>query len=124
MIFVLGECACPVAETARIADYFTNQSAGQCGPCVYGLGAIADTIHATVTGTATAEGRRKLDRWMSEIPGRGACQYPDGAVRFLSSALRVFADEFREHARSGPCARCAHSAVLPAPVAVFDHAAA
>jgi hypothetical protein len=50
------------------------------------------------------------------LRGRGACQHPDGAVRFIASALQVFAADFDDHARNGPCERCARSSVLPAPV--------
>ena len=115
VIVALGSSACPVAETVQIADYFASQSARQCGPCVNGLDAIADTIHRLATGTATSRAQVDLVRWTRELPGRGACQHPDGAVRFISSALRVFADEFDEHARYGPCERCANTPVLPAP---------
>jgi len=117
VIVALGSAACPVAETARVADYFAAQSAGQCGPCVNGLAAIADTVQQLRTGTASRTAQRDLERWTTEIPRRGACQYPDGAVRFIASALRVFADEFHQHARRGRCDRCAQIPTLPAPPA-------
>ncbi len=115
VIVALGASACPVAETVRIADYFAAQTAGQCGPCVNGLGAIADTIQEIAAGTAAAGAWADLARWGRELPGRGACQHPDGAVRFVASALRVFEAEFHDHARLGPCDRCACAPVLPAP---------
>lgn len=117
VIVVLGRSACPVAETVRIADYLAGEGAGQCAPCVNGLGAIADTVHQVATGTAPPTATWDLERWASELPRRGACQHPDGAARFLASALRVFADDFREHARRGRCERCSHAAVLPSPLA-------
>jgi NADH:ubiquinone oxidoreductase subunit F (NADH-binding) len=113
VVAVLGPDACPVAETARVTDYLASQSAGQCGPCVHGLAAVADVVQRLAAGLATAAERMDLSRWIGELPGRGACQHPDGAVRFLSSALRVFADEFADHAHHGPCQLCAAPAVLP-----------
>jgi NADH:ubiquinone oxidoreductase subunit F (NADH-binding) len=118
VIVALGVSACPVAETARVADYLAAETAGQCGPCVNGLGAIADTVQRLATGTAPATAESDLARWTSELPGRGACRHPDGASRFVASASRVFADAFRDHARHGPCERCAHRPVLPAPIAI------
>jgi NADH:ubiquinone oxidoreductase subunit F (NADH-binding) len=115
VIVVLGAGACAVAESARVADYFAAEGAGQCGPCVNGLGAIADTVQRISTGSAPAGAQRELERWCSELPGRGACGHPDGAVRFISSALRVFAEEFGDHARHGRCERCANTPVLPTP---------
>ncbi len=116
VIVALDGCACPVAETARIADYFAAQGAGQCGPCVSGLGAIADTVQQLAAGTALQTAYGDLERWANELPGRGACQHPDGAARFVTSALRVFADDFRNHARRGRCGRCSHPPALPVPL--------
>ncbi len=116
VIVALGEDTCPVAETVRVADYFAAEGAGQCGPCVNGLAALADTIQALATGTAPAAAQRDLERWCTELPGRGACGHPDGAARFVASALRVFAAEFDDHARHGPCERCASAPVLPTPI--------
>ena len=36
-------------------------------------------------------------RWTAEIRGRGACHHPDGAARFVESALGVFEDELESH---------------------------
>lgn len=113
VIVAMGAGTCPVAETARIADYLSAHSAGQCGPCVNGLGAIADMVQQLASGTADRNARHRLERWTSELPRRGACQYPDGAARFIASALDVFAEQFAEHARRGPCRQCAAAPVLP-----------
>jgi NADH:ubiquinone oxidoreductase subunit F (NADH-binding) len=117
-IVALGRSVCPVAEISRVAAYFAAESAGQCGPCVNRLAAIADTTRQIVRGTASAGARRELERWSNSLAGRGACQFPDGATRFVASALRVFADGFEDHLRRGPCEDCAAPPVLPVPPAM------
>ena len=116
-IVALGRSACPVAETSRVAEYFAAETAGQCGPCVNGLAAIAATMRQIASGTAPPAARQNLERWSRSLAGRGACQFPDGATRFVASALRVFADVFEDHLRHGPCAGCSAPAVLPIPAA-------
>jgi NADH:ubiquinone oxidoreductase subunit F (NADH-binding) len=116
VVVALASTACAVAETSRIADYFAAESSGQCGPCVNGLGAIADTVQQLASGTADRDAERRLARWTAELPRRGACAHPDGAARFVASALRVFGEEFRDHAGHGACERCAHAPVLPTPI--------
>ncbi len=118
VIVAFGEDTCPVAETARIAEYFALESAGQCGPCIHGLTAIAQTMAEIASGTAGAGAGNDLTRWTRSIAGRGACQMPDGATRFVSSALRVFAESFEDHMRHGACDRCHADPVLPVPYAV------
>jgi NADH:ubiquinone oxidoreductase subunit F (NADH-binding) len=116
VIVALPRAACPVAETARVAEWFSDQSAGQCGACVNGLGAIAYTVGQVALGAANRADLANLERWSTELRGRGACQHPDGASRFLGSALTTFTVEFADHARHGRCERCAHSPVLPVPM--------
>jgi NADH:ubiquinone oxidoreductase subunit F (NADH-binding) len=115
IVLALSEDACGVAETARVTRWLAAQTAGQCGPCVHGLNTIASAIEELAAGTAATETERRIARWASMVQGRGACAHPDGAVRFVSSALSVFAEEFAEHARYGHCPACARASELPLP---------
>jgi NADH:ubiquinone oxidoreductase subunit F (NADH-binding) len=119
VVVALGAQACPVAETSRIADFFADEGAGQCGPCVHGLDAVAYSIHGLATGTAGRHAHSDLERWLAELPRRGACQHPDGAAKFISSSLHTFVADFADHARHGPCDRC-RSRVLPTPAAAVE----
>jgi NADH:ubiquinone oxidoreductase subunit F (NADH-binding) len=103
VLIALGESSCGLHESARVIDYLAQQSAGQCGPCVYGLRAIADSVAAFADGVADAHERERVSRWLSEVRGRGACHHPDGATRFVASALSVFAEEidWHRHERCG-----------------------
>ena len=80
VIVVLGPDDCGVAESARIAHYLAEQSAGQCGPCVYGLPAIADDLARLARGRADPGLLVRLHRRLDQVDGRGACRHPDGVV--------------------------------------------
>jgi NADH:ubiquinone oxidoreductase subunit F (NADH-binding) len=59
----VAHSACGVAETARVARYLAAESAGQCGPCVFGLDALASSVEAIAAcdpGAALA--RERLSR--------------------------------------------------------------
>jgi NADH:ubiquinone oxidoreductase subunit F (NADH-binding) len=115
VLFALPDRACPVGEVARVMRWLERQGAGQCGPCIHGLDAIATTVEALADGVASAGDLDDLRRWCRELPGRGACHHPDGAVRFLRSALDVFADEWDDHRRRGPCDACDLPPLLAVP---------
>jgi NADH:ubiquinone oxidoreductase subunit F (NADH-binding) len=115
IVTALGADACPVAEVARVVRWMTDQKAGQCGPCVHGLDAIADAVVSLAEGTAARNAMAVLDRWCGQVERRGACHHPDGVVRFLRSALMVFAGEFDDHRHHGPCSRCHRASFLALP---------
>jgi NADH:ubiquinone oxidoreductase subunit F (NADH-binding) len=108
------EC-CGLAETARLLAWMNAQSAGQCGPCVHGLAALAGTMHTLATGRSSHEVPAQLQRWATMIDGRGGCTLPDGAARLVRSALRVFAADVEHHLHHGPCWRTANRPLLPTP---------
>jgi len=112
-IAVLPEDACGVVETARVARFLAEHSAGQCGPCVHGLAAIAGALERTARLEGGDE-RGRVARWCGQVDGRGACRHPDGAVRFVASACEAFAPEFDAHAVHIRCTR-AGARVLPIP---------
>ncbi len=111
-VVALPADACPVAEAARVIRWMAGESAGQCGPCVHGLDAIAGALASLAAGTGDDRVIARLERWCGQVAGRGACGHPDGVVRFVRSALDVFAGEFDDHRRHGPCDACDRRPVL------------
>ena len=95
-----------------------GESAGQCGPCVYGLPAIADDVTRLARGEVDPGLRARLDRRLAAVTGRGACRHPDGAVNLVRSALGVFATDASSHASGAPCVHWNTSSQLrfPKPV--------
>jgi NADH:ubiquinone oxidoreductase subunit F (NADH-binding) len=103
VVVVLGPDGCGVTESARVAHYLAQQSAGQCGPCVYGLPAIADDMARLARGQADPGLLARLHRRLDQVDGRGACRHPDGAVNLVRSALGVFAADVAAHADGSVC---------------------
>lgn len=103
MVSFLPPDDCGVSATANVMAYMAKESAGQCGPCVHGLRSIADATANLAAGTAAKGELHDVERWTGQIPGRGACRHPDGAVQLMVSALNVFGDEFAHHQRTGRC---------------------
>jgi NADH:ubiquinone oxidoreductase subunit F (NADH-binding) len=103
VLFALAAGRCGVTETSRVLGYLARQSARQCGPCMFGLPAIADDFVQLAAGRPEGDVLRRLDRRLEVIPGRGACRHPDGAVRLAASALTAFAADVRAHAAGRPC---------------------
>jgi NADH:ubiquinone oxidoreductase subunit F (NADH-binding) len=99
-IVVLPQAACGLDQAARVARYLADESAGQCGPCVHGLAALAGALESLAGGAGDT--RPQALRWLQQVRGRGACRHPDGAVRFVKSSLEVFADEIELHLK-GRC---------------------
>jgi NADH:ubiquinone oxidoreductase subunit F (NADH-binding) len=114
VLFAVPEGACGLAETASIARFMASESAGQCGPCAFGLPAIAEDLDRLARGLD----RRALDhlaRRTGAVEGRGACRHPDGVVRMVRSALEVFSADAVRHAGGRPCPRERRRGVAPVP---------
>ena len=103
VIVALPAAACGVVESARVARYLADESAGQCGPCLYGLAAVAEVFEEISDQRAEPGTYRWIEHWGAQIRGRGACSHPDGALRFIASSLRTFADEIDRHEQGQPC---------------------
>lgn len=117
VMYVLPEESCGLAETARVLGYLAGQGAQQCGPCMFGLPAIADDFAQLADARPAGDVLDRLARRLAVIPGRGACRHPDGTVRLAASALRAFAADARVHAAGHACAarRRRPACALPVP---------
>jgi NADH:ubiquinone oxidoreductase subunit F (NADH-binding) len=104
VIVALGEGGCGLQETTRVVTWMAGESARQCGPCAFGLPALAQDLATLVSGQR--EAATALDRLLERcevIDGRGACRHPDGVVRLVRSALSTFREHAFAHAAGQVC---------------------
>lgn len=113
VLIALPAASCGLAETARVLHYLAEESAGQCGPCLSGLPALASAMDTLARRAGTPTLLNRIEQLAGLVDGRGACHHPDGSVRFARSALRTFADEVDRHL-AGSCTGTAQP-VLPIP---------
>ncbi len=93
---------CPVIETKKVLDYLAGESAGQCGPCYFGLPELAKSWSNLVDGKVSSKSLSRVTELCDQIIGRGACAMPDGAVLLARSSLSRFRAEILAH-QGGSC---------------------
>ena len=120
IVVLLSEAACPVVETARLARWLAGQSTRQCGPCLHGLDAVADTLESLTTRSPRTHAGARVAGLAALTARRGACSHPDGALRPALSALRAFAEDVADHTRHGGCDNCARAPELALPLRPVD----
>lgn len=103
VVALLPQNGCAIAESTRILTYLAAESAGQCGPCIHGLAALADAMQRISASTPEPGDIDRVRRWMDMVKGRGACKHPDGAIGQLQSALTAFDGHLRMHLYGQPC---------------------
>jgi NADH:ubiquinone oxidoreductase subunit F (NADH-binding) len=94
---VLATWQCGLETTARIVDYLARESAKQCGPCMFGLPAMATVFGAIASGSHDPLLVQELERLGNLVAGRGACHHPDGTRQLIDSALGVFSEDIKAH---------------------------
>jgi NADH:ubiquinone oxidoreductase subunit F (NADH-binding) len=99
---VLDNSTCLLGELGRVTSWLASESAKQCGPCRFGLPALAADVAAIYRGDPS--GPAAAARHANAVDGRGACAHPDGTARFVTSGLHLLAGEVDAHLRGG-CGR-------------------
>ena len=115
LVAALPHGHCGIAETARILAYLAEESARQCGACMFGLPQLARTLRRLADGDASRGELRRFAKQAESIEGSGACGHPDGTVRMAMSALQCFADDVALHLSGRPCPTSARRGLLPIP---------
>src|SRR6516165_1188740 len=85
IVIALPATSCPIAETARVVRYLAEESAGQCGPCRFGLPALADALADLAFAGARERGIGEVVDLIPLVERRGACRHPDGAAQLVRS---------------------------------------
>jgi NADH:ubiquinone oxidoreductase subunit F (NADH-binding) len=117
IVALLPSDVCPLFEVSRVVRYLAGEGAGQCGPCVNGLDALANAAELLATRpSGLRNGISAIPVMCGLVEGRGACRHPDGVARFVRTALRVFERHISLHLQRGPCHTTAQP-FLPLPPA-------
>lgn len=114
ILWALDDQHCGIRELASVARWMAGESAGQCGPCRFGLPAVADDLALLLTAQADEGALSELNHRLPLIQGRGGCKHPDGTARFISTGLHAFHEELAHH-RHGRCTARTTERVLPIP---------
>jgi len=114
ILWALEPDSCPLRELARIAAYMAGESAGQCGPCRFGLPSVADDLSLLATAHVGPEDTHRLHERLALIVGRGGCKHPDGTARLISTGLHAFQDEVAHHL-NGRCSARTTAPSIPLP---------
>ena len=115
LVVALPDSSCALAETARVVRYLAEETAGQCGPCMFGLPALADALGHLAYSGGRDGAVEQITALIAVIEGRGACRHPDGATALVRSVLRAFGEDVRRHERRGACAGVVRPPLLPLP---------
>lgn len=114
VVTVLDPARCPVDALGEYIAYGAGESAGQCGPCMFGLPSIAQDW-ALLSRTPDPAVLQRLRGRLGLVRGRGACHHPDGVARLAASALSALEPHLLDHlsrAAAGrpacPTARSSH----------------
>lgn len=115
VVIALPGSSCGLAETARVVRYLAEQGAGQCGPCLMGLPALAGAVADLAFQGGRGRAVEAIAALLPLVEGRGACRHPDGATQLARSALRAFIADARWHDQCGPCDGVRRAPLLPIP---------
>ena len=115
IVVALPGSSCGLAETARVVRYLAEQGAGQCGPCLMGLPALASAVADLAYQGGRGRAVEAIAALLPLIAGRGACRHPDGATQLARSAIRAFIADARWHDQCGPCDGVGRAPLLPIP---------
>jgi len=115
VVIALPGSSCGLAETARVVRYLAEQGAGQCGPCLMGLPALAGAVADLAFQGGRGRAVEAIAGLLPLIEGRGACRHPDGATQLARSAIRAFIADARWHDHCGPCDGVGRAPLLPIP---------
>lgn len=106
-VSIIGADDDPWRTIIAALEYAAGESAGQCGPCMFGIPALLDDVIA-LSDSPDPDTAARLHRRLAQLPGRGACHYPDGVAGFVQSALRTFGDRRTRRGRH----RARHLAII------------
>jgi NADH-quinone oxidoreductase subunit F len=103
-IVALDDRTCPVGMVLSLIRFFARESCGWCTPCREGLPWVRRCLEALEAGSGEMGDIEILEEHARALaPGRTFCALAPGAMEPLASALRLFREDFVDHATRKGC---------------------
>lgn len=99
-VIVMDETTSMVDALLRIAEFYMDESCGQCTPCREGTGWMVRVLHRIKTGHGDKSDIEKLKTVADNIEGRTICALGEAAAWPVQSFIHHFYDEFVESVAS------------------------
>ncbi len=93
-VIVMNEATCMVNTLYRLAEFYMDESCGQCTPCREGTGWMVRLLHKIITGHGEATDLEQLIRVADHIEGRTICALGEAAAWPVQSFIKNFHHEF------------------------------
>lgn len=95
-VIIMDEHTCMVDALYRIAEFYMDESCGQCTPCREGTGWMVRLLHRIKSGHGEPGDVEKLKNVADNIEGRTICALGEAAAWPVQSFIKHFYHEF-EH---------------------------
>ena len=102
-VIVMDETTCMVKALERIAEFYYEESCGQCTPCREGTGWLYRVVKRIEHGEGRQEDLDHLVDVARNINGNTICALGDAAAAPVMSFIKHFREEFQYHIDHGRC---------------------
>lgn len=102
-VIIMDETTCMVDALYRIAEFYMEESCGQCTPCREGTGWMVRLLHRIIHGHGESGDLERLVNVANNIEGRTICALGEAAAWPVQSFVKHFHKEFEyfiKHKRS------------------------
>jgi NADH-quinone oxidoreductase subunit F len=100
---IVEDGQCMVEVVNEIAQFFAHESCGQCPACVMETSNLGKIIDQVQKGVGTAQMLEQVPKLGAFAKGKGFCSLISMPIPPLTSALRLFADDFAYHVEHHSC---------------------
>jgi NADH-quinone oxidoreductase subunit F len=99
-VIIMDDTTSIVQVMLRIAEFYMEESCGQCTPCREGTGWMTRIIHNIAHGKGKIEDIKLLENIAENIAGRTICALGDAAAWPVQGFIRHFREEIIQHIKS------------------------
>ncbi len=96
-VIIMDETTCMVKALERIAEFYYEESCGQCTPCREGTGWLYRVVKRIEHGQGTQQDLDRLVDVAKNIDGNTICALGDAAAAPVISFIEHFREEFQYH---------------------------